>query len=211
MSILKYKNKVDPNLKIEDLLDKDEKIIWTDKPVKKAFILNKILGLIPIALIWLAFDAAFIAMFVSFWTDLPIVVKVIIPVFFVLHLAPVWICVANIVFSTKQWKYTQYAITNRRIIIKSGLFAAGFNSVYYHEIKSISVHVGLIDKWCGVGDIIIKTGSPGNNNIIDISNHYQVYQKLEKISRDISTDVSFPNAYRPENNPGYKTNPEEIK
>ncbi|MCQ3914451.1 MAG: PH domain-containing protein [Mycoplasmoidaceae bacterium] len=37
-------------------------------------------------------------------------------------------------------------VTNRRIIIKSGLFAAGFQSIYYNEIKAVNVHVGLIDK-----------------------------------------------------------------
>ena len=41
--------------------------------------------------------------------------------------------------------------------------------------------------------------------INDIKNPYEVYNRLVKIVNDIKADMSFPNAYRPEENNGYQT------
>lgn len=211
MDFKKYRNKLDPNLRLEKLLDNDEKVLWQGKPVKKAFILNKIIGMLPVAILWLAFDGLFIAFMAIGWKQLPTIVQIILPIFFVVHLAPVWIWLVNTIFAIRQWNLTEYMITNRRVLIKSGLFAAGFKSYYYNEIQSTTVHIGFIDRLCHVGDIIIlDRQAPSNskgtvNGIIDIENPYEVYKLLEKTTRDIATDISYPNAYRPSNNPGYKT------
>ncbi len=204
MRIKKYKQQANTNLKIKDLLEKDEKVIWQAAPVKKAFIWNQIVVLIPMLLVWLLMLVGMILVMVL--TSAPTPVLIILPIFMVFFSIPFVIFIVRAVFSVKQWKLTEYAITDKRVIIRSGLFAAGFVSVYYHEIKAVTVHVGLIDKWCGVGDVIITSaGIGGKCSILDITDHYDVYKRLEKIARDVSTDVQFPNAYRPGNNPGYQT------
>lgn len=208
MRIDKYKAKPNPNIQIKDLLEKDEKVIWQAKPVKKAFIWNQIIVLLPMILIYILMLVAMILVMVL--TDPPTPVLIIMPIFMAFFSIPLIFFIVRAVLAVKQWKLTEYAITDKRVLIKSGLFASGFASVYYHEIKAVSVHVGLIDKWCHVGDVIITSaGLGGNCSILDISDHYEVYQKLEKIARDVSTDVQYPNAYRPENNPGYHTKIEE--
>ncbi|MCQ3914452.1 MAG: hypothetical protein MJ201_01355 [Mycoplasmoidaceae bacterium] len=52
---------------------------------------------------------------------------------------------------------------------------------------------------------MISSSARGQGGIIDILDPYGVYKIIEKVSREVATDISFPNAYRPENNPGYKT------
>ncbi|MBR1987682.1 MAG: hypothetical protein IKA36_01450, partial [Clostridia bacterium] len=46
---------------IQDIVNKGEQILWRGKPKKSAFILGSIFNMLPIGLIWLLFDGAFIA------------------------------------------------------------------------------------------------------------------------------------------------------
>lgn len=52
----------------------------------------------------------------------------------------------------------RFVITNKRVIIKSGLIGTDFQSIYYEQIHQVLVNVGIIDKIFGVGSIQIDTG-----------------------------------------------------
>ena len=79
-----------------------------------------------------------------------------------------------------------------------------FRNVYYADVDSVNLKVGLIDKMTKVGDIYINAKS-GSAVILDVENPYFLTQELQKIVVDIKTDVLFPNDLRPETNRGYKT------
>ena len=51
-----------------------------------------------------------------------------------------------------------YAITQKRVIIKSGLIGTDFKSIYFDQIKNIVVDVGLIGKIFSVGSVKIDIG-----------------------------------------------------
>ena len=51
-----------------------------------------------------------------------------------------------------------YAITQKRVIMKSGLIGTDFKSIYFDQIKNIIVDVGLIGKIFGVGSVKIDIG-----------------------------------------------------
>ena len=57
---------------------------------------------------------------------------------------------------------------------------------------------------CKVGDIYIVSTN-GKSMIEDIENPYYIYSELQRIANDIKADIIYPNAYRPGENPGYKT------
>ena len=78
---------------IDEIIDDGEKILWRGKPKKSAYVLNAFLKMLPIAIIWLAFDGAFIALLLTQmgWDMIPAPMKVFIFVFFAFHLVPVWI------------------------------------------------------------------------------------------------------------------------
>ena len=40
---------------------------------------------------------------------------------------------------------------------------------------------------------------------LDVENAYDIYSKIQKIVLDIQTDIEYPNALRPDENPGYNT------
>lgn len=48
---------------IQDLLEDQEEIFWEGKPKKSAYILGAVVKMLPIVLIWLLFDGAFIYQF----------------------------------------------------------------------------------------------------------------------------------------------------
>jgi len=52
----------------------------------------------------------------------------------------------------------EYAITNKRIIIKSGLIGTDYNSIYFEQINQVVIDVGLIGKIFGTGNLKIDTG-----------------------------------------------------
>lgn len=189
-----------------------EKEIWSGKPKKKAFILNQVLSMAPIAIIWLLIDSGFIFMFLSNSEDGGNLFF-LIP-FFALHLMPVWIWLSQVLTANKKWQNTQYYVTNKRIIIQNGLFASNYQSIYYKDIKNVNLHVGIIDKILGVGDIRFDLGYNVMTNknamninaaFLDLENPMEVYPIVQKTVMDIQTDIEFPNAYRPSKNPGYNT------
>ena len=192
---------------IDPLVD-GETLIWSAKPKKSAFIINKVLIMMPFALLWLVFDSFFI--FSAIGTNE--MLYFIIP-FFALHLMPVWIWLWNAISANKKWKNTKYYVTDKRIIIQNGFVAENYQTIYYKDIKNIDLRIGIIDNMLHVGDIYFDLGyytKDNGNKIIntaflDIENPMEIYSKLQKIVLDIQTDIEYPNALRPEENPGYKT------
>lgn len=186
-----------------------ENIIWSSKPKQSAFLINRILTMLPLALIWLAFDSFFILSMINSG-DMKKMVLFLIP-FFALHLMPVWIWIGNIISANKRWKNTEYYVTDKRIIIQNGFISENYQTIYYKDIKNVDLHIGIIDKFLHVGDIYFDLGYIGRNNkatisaFLDVETPREVYSKIQKIVLDIQTDIEYPNELRPKTNPGYNT------
>lgn len=156
------------------------------------------------------FDGSALAM-LSFTGELKNMLWFIIP-FFALHLAPVWIWLANTISANKRWKNTEYAVTDKRILLRNGLFGYDFQSITYVEIENVNIRVGLIDRLLKVGDIYIQLSGRGRSNssqskaaILDIEQPFNVFKMLQKTVLDIQTDIHYPNDLRPSENNGYQT------
>ncbi len=191
---------------IESFIDDGEQILWQAKPKKSAYILSSVLGMMPLALIWLLFDGAFIAIFLATgaFLEMPPFAVVGIIAFFAFHLTPVWIWLYKIITASRGHKNLEYAFTNKRIIVKSGIIGIDFKNVYYSEIESVNLKVGLSDKILKVGDIYVKSKS-SSIVLFDIVDPYFITKRLQEIVLDIKTDIEFPNKFRPTENPGYNT------
>lgn len=194
------------HIEIADLVkgEENEEILWQGKPNGKSYVLGRIVQMMPVALIWLAFDGFAIGMIATHAQGLPWYIFLFFAVFFALHLLPVWIWIANIVTAFKRLKNIEYAFTDKRIIIKSGFFVK-FDNIFYSDISSLNLHVGLIDRMFKVGDINIATNSDTRYEVEDIGNPYFILERLQKIVNDIKTDMQFPNDLRPAENHGYNT------
>lgn len=189
---------------IEEMVGPDEQILWRGKPKKRAYLINAFTKMLPIALIWLIFDGGFIGLMIGTMDEIPAPVKIFMAVFFLFHLAPVWIWLSHVLTANRQHENLEYAFTQKRIIIKSGIIGIDFKNIYYSEIDSVNLRVGLVDRIEKVGDIYIKSIG-GANVLYDLENPYTLTEKLQKIVVDIKTDIQFPNNLRPAENDGYST------
>lgn len=199
---------VDESIKqnsIEDILGKDEEILVSLKPNRKVYILESIFKGLPVTLVWAAVDAFAIYMIFSqgLITGNDWMIWFFI-LFFGLHLIPVWLYIAHIVKVCAGYKNIEYAFTNKRIIVRSGLIGIDFRFVYYADIALVNVKVGIIDRMFKVGDIQIS-GIKTNIVIDDIKAPYKYADKIQDITRDLKADISYPNDLRPKENHGYNT------
>lgn len=185
-----------------------EAILWRGKPKKSAFIASRCLTLMPIAVIWLVLDLGFLLnMAGGSGMDF-----FLIP-FFALHLMPVWVWLGSTLTAGKRWKNTMYYVTNRRIIIQSGFLAVNEKSLFYKDMANAQLRFGLFDKLFGTGSILLDNGYfdyrrrrnyPGNK-LEHLEDAHNAYSRIQQTILNIQTDMEYPNAYRPEHNPGYNT------
>lgn len=189
---------------ISSVITEGENVLWQGKPKKSAFVAGRVLGMLPFALLWLVIDGAFIALLCVFGSELPLPLIIGMCVFFLFHLLPVWIWITNIVTANKMHKNIEYAFTDKRIIVKSGIIGIDFKNVFYADIISVNLKVGIIDRICKTGDIyIVSIG--GATVISDIENPYFITEKLQKIVLDMKMDAAYPNELRPSVNKGFNT------
>ena len=202
---------VKQNNSIEEIIGGDETLLLKVKPKKKAYIFNSIVKFLPIGLFWLIVDAGFICA-MAITNAIPTKFWAFIVPFFAVHMIPVWFCIANIVRAGKAWKNLEYAFTDRRIIIRSGVIGINIANVYYADIKGVNMRIGVFDRLFKVGDIYIS--SEGQSQVLyDLENPCFILERVQKLVLDLKTDVYFPNDLRPETNSGYNTkyNPDNEK
>ncbi len=187
---------------IDSLLAPGEEVLWRGKPNRKAFIGNAIIRFLPFALLWLCFDIGFVVM--MFFTGAPWFVYLIMAIFLLFHLIPVWAWIMQAVSASKRQKEEEYAFTPTRILIRKGFIGSNTVSVPYISLTSLNLRVGLIEKMFHVGDIYIVEGN--NKYVLEDLEHADfILSRLEEIAHAVKTDIIFPNAYRPNENPGYQT------
>ena len=191
---------------IRPVLSSGEQILWNGKPNKKAFVASHSLTMMPIAIIWLCLDLTFILKTIR--AD---GLELFTLGFFALHLMPVWIWLGSMITAPKRWRNTNYYVTNRRIIIQGGFWAVNEKSLFFKDIRSVQNRVGIFDKLFGTGSILFNSEMLSNNNKATppsfqyLENAQQIYTRVQRTVLDMQTDMEFPNAYRPEENPGYNT------
>ena len=201
-----------------DIIDRDENLLWTGTPHFTAFMCGG-LPFLAIGIIWGIIAFAFCAAPVVFigiaeqdghdfplWLFLPfIVVSAVIGIFPFLGgiLYMVWLYFSH--------RNTAYAFTNKRVMLRSGVFGIDYQIIDYDKIRDTQVNVGPIEKMFRVGSILFNTGEvshkghPMLKRFACIENPYDVFRQLKETTVNVKTDWNYPNAMRPDANPGYRT------
>lgn len=190
---------------LEFAIQDGETVLWEGSPKKSAYIIEGVFRMLPIVLLWAAFDTGFLVMMTSFgiFRQVPWLLYIIIP-FMALHLAPVWIWVYGIFKRAAEHKNIRYAVTDRRILIRQGLIGIDYRTVNYKDIGNVKLHVGPDDKMLKVGDIHLY-GDRSHEVLFDVGEPYKAYKIIQKIVLDMQADMLFPNDLRPQTNSGYRT------
>lgn len=163
-----------------NILEPQEKIIWQDIVDRKVMSFSLVLSLIITIGISVYFFSQKTINYTS--NNVPKNVTGSIPgsIIFIVGLI-----ISLLVFFSNYVKV--YSITNKRVLIKSGIIGTDFNSIYFTQIRSANVNVGLMDKMFSVGTIGIDTGKTemvtsgsGNNQRSSVQT---AYDKLLHIKR----------------------------
>ena len=189
----------------DSVKDDNEEILWTDKP---KFISYAITGLAAGFGI-LIFVGISYAMIKGVDNDLSIgnsfVWFTAIPILFFL-----WSLLQKL-FS---YSNTSYAFTNKRVMVRTGFIGTDFKSIDYDKISDIEVTVNAVERAFNVGTIKFFSGRTQTDDGVTsklydrweaIPNVYEIFKKVKQVSVDIKSDYNYPNALRPETNPGYNT------
>ncbi len=126
----------------EPILDKDEQVIKTFKPCKAKMFTSVTIAsffcwiwlFIP-EFILLAFNEEVTALKSNWWVAIIVVIATAIVVFGITLL----LCYLD-------YKNTYYAYTNKRIIIRRGIFGVDYKSLDMSMIGAVTVNVSLLDK-----------------------------------------------------------------
>lgn len=180
-----YEN--DEGVKIEDIL-KNEKVLWTLKPNKKAYIYGR---LFDFDIMIMIYCIVMIIVTTGFFFYMKLLmVKLFSFSVMIVHfwiLCKGWNSFANL---EKLWKCEEYCITEKRIILRIGNSPMEISSFYYDNIKELELENGLINSFFGVGNIVIKEYSQKVEDIEEasinypkmyyIDRPYDVYTHLQK-------------------------------
>lgn len=187
-----------------------EKILYEDKPNKICYIFESIFNpLLPFAMLWAFIDLTVLGM--SFFSENSKGELLFLIPFMLFHMMPVWIYLGGILFVVKKYRNTAYIITDKAIYVSSGVFTHNINSKPFAELSQINLHRGIFDQIFNVGDIIatsnqiMQNGKNSTVTISSVSNYMEVYSMVKKLQTDIYSDIMYPNAKRPDENPGYNT------
>jgi membrane protein YdbS with pleckstrin-like domain len=191
----------------ESIKDDKEEILWTGKPKFIPFIFTGILGglaTLTFAVIWLLTtrnwgvngdnnSASY------FW---------------LFGLIPLIVGAFTFLKKVFSFPNTVYSYSDKRVMMRTGFIGTEFKIIDYDKISDIEVTVSLVERMYNVGTIRFFSGrtqtDEGNTTKLydiwsAIENPYEVFKMVKQTSVNIKTDFNYPNAFRPDTNPGYNT------
>jgi Bacterial PH domain len=191
----------------ESIKDDKEEILWTGKPKFIPFIFTGILGglvTIGFALIWV--------LTANNWDKND--ENPMSNYFWLFGLIPLAAGLFTFLKKVFSFSNTAYSYSDKRVMMRTGFIGTDFKTIDYDKISDIEVTVSVIEKMYNVGTIRFFSGrtqtDEGNTTKLydswsAIENPYEVFKMVKQTSVNIKTDFNYPNALRPDTNPGYKT------
>ena len=171
-----------------------EHILWRGKPKKRAYVADKALAMLPIAAVWLLFDLNFLR---AAGTD------GFALIFLLVHMLPVWLWLGSALTSVIQWRNEDYFITNKRVIIRKGVFKPYRQTVFLRDVHSVQVHYGLLDRLFGSGDVYInyavhrhgKHRSKSGWFLLNLSDPQPIQERIELLAMNAGAVRNEENYY----------------
>ena len=180
---------------------RDENILWEGTPDRRVSVFEGIFNpMLPFALIWGLTDLTMFTLPSGSDTG----VSKSIFVFFALHMMPVWIYIIGALTAGIKASHTRFMLTDRALYIQRGIFTINVERSPLNEIMHTAVHVGIIDRMFGTGDVITECVHD-IHKIENIRDYTKVCDMIAQVSQDQYTDTMYPNDKRPGENHGYNT------
>ena len=191
----------------ESIKDDKEEILWTGKPKLIPFIFTGVLG----GLATLAFAVIWLLTAKNWGTNSD---NNSSSYFWLFGLIPLIVGAFTFLKKIFSFPNTVYSYSDKRVMMRTGFIGTDFKTIDYDKISDIEVTVSVVEKMYNVGTIRFFSGrtqtDEGNiTKLYDswsaIENPYEVFKMVKQTAVNIKTDFNYPNALRPETNPGYNT------
>ena len=191
----------------ESITDDKEEILWTGKPKFIPFIFTGVLAgivIIGFAIVWLLTARNWSSKSDGNLTSY----------FWLFGLIPLGAALVNFLKKVLSFSNTAYSYSDKRVMMRSGFIGTDFKTIDYDKISDIEVTVSVVEKMYNVGTIRFFSGRTQTDEgkttkLYDswsaIENPYEVFKMVKQTSVNIKTDFNYPNALRPDTNPGYNT------
>ncbi len=164
--------------------DKDEKLLWAGRPAARAPFLVSGLPFLFIGLLWGSFDYFGFIRHMGGPHGIPLGFAV---PFFALHLFPFWGSVLNMLRLALVVGNTYYAVTPKRLMLRSGAWGTDFRTIDFDQIANLEVSVNPIENASNVGSIRFYSRMPGTNGnrvvlatFVAIRDPYEVFKLIKK-------------------------------
>ena len=135
---------------LRDMLDRDEKVLWAGKPRKAPLVLKSFISTVIV----LPF---IIIPFFIFQITGPALLNPIVIIFFLFWYGIISIFAIMPIYNFLMWKNIWYMLTNKRVIVRTGLIGIDYDILELENIQQINVNVGLIDKIYNTGTIVLQS------------------------------------------------------
>ena len=197
----------------DKILDEKEKVLWHGRPQFFPFLFSNLTFLL-LGIFFFSFG------YIQVKTHPNLLSNADISGLLLLYALPslgVFFFFGTFIYLAFAYRITSYAITDKRVIIQSGIIGRDFQFADFDQITNAEVQINLIDKLLGKNSGTILISTPGTfekskygpvskpYRLSSISKPYEAFKFFKKVAHDIKTDINFPNKYRPKTNPGYKT------
>lgn len=200
-------------INLRELVKPNEQVLWEGRPHKLTTVLEGIFNpMLIFAIIWGAIDITVLAG--AFIMDDSGPMMFIIP-FIMIHMMPVWIYLIGVLTVFFKWKNTHFMVTTHGLYISGGVFTFNYEMKPWTDIGHINIHQGVFDRMFGVGDVLFvchHSNSHSNSHshgsgmsIRNIPDFKEVFRIVNNLQTDVYADTMYPNAMRPDTNPGYNT------
>jgi len=164
--------------------DKDEKFLWAGRPAARAPFLASGLPFLVFGCIWGAMDYFGFIRHMGGPHGIPL--GFALP-FFMLHLFPFWGSVLNMLRLALVAGNTYYAVTPKRLLIRSGFWGTDFRSIDFDQIANLEVSVNPVENASNVGSIRFYSKMPTANgnratvtSFVGIRDPYEVFKLVKK-------------------------------
>lgn len=141
----------------EEILEKDEQVVKVLKPNKSRYF-KSFFGMFYIPIFW---PHLIVLMVLSLFTF------------------PIWI--------SKACNNTYYAYTNKRLIVRRGIFGNSYHSLEYKDITSTSVNVGFFDKSSKTGSLVFVNPSSHHEHPMCFAHIKNPYKEMNEIKEYITS------------------------
>jgi uncharacterized membrane protein YdbT with pleckstrin-like domain len=136
---------------LDKLLNVEEKVLWSGKPVWNAFILPGLIS-IPVGIIFLGFAIFWMGTAAS--AGAPDEFSLFGSLFVLIGIG---IAFGPFLFQLLRYRNTEYMITDKRIITQTGAIGLDTRFVDFEKVQEVYVQIGVIDKLFGTGSLYAMT------------------------------------------------------